>query len=376
MSSLLRETDYSSFNLRDSFITDITELISDLRDEAIFSNYGIKVLIRIPAKENEVDEYSNFVDIGWIETTESVVPLFKDYRDNVSVEGMTAEQSELYPLQILIPSKLHLPRFSHIIFTEYNSKDEKIAREWQVLSTQMKQLSDAKTYSRVAWCVPARKETWNITIINQISVPGTILFWYDSIPEEGIIIDKTIKASGTIWFSNDEMPIAHVLTNDVQETPDVLPEVQESVILPYTYDTRSKNIINSGSGFVVGEEYNVLDAVGGENILVTVQENGIPVPLKIKVLDIDKETGALKAFTYNYTKGYSDFSGDYAQDVYVTSTSTTYSAKINLVAFNTHIENNVQEDVLPGVILKPKYVFGCRLNALFEAKNTAISVLY
>lgn len=376
MSSTLSETDYSSFNLRDSFITDNASYLADLRDEVLFSNWSIRALIRIPAKENEVDEYSNFVDVGWIETTESVVPLFKDYRDNVSIEGMTAEQSELYPLQVLIPSKLHLPKFSHIIFTEYNSREEKIAREWQVLSTQMKQLSNSKTYSRVAWCVPARKETWNITVVNNFAIPANIWFWYNEIPEEGIIIDKTLKASGTIWFSNDEMPVAHVLTNDVQETPDTLPEVQESVILPYTYDTRSKNIINSGSGFVVGEEYNVLDAVGGDNILVTVEENGIPVPLKLRVLEIDEETGALKAFTYNYTKGYDDFSEEYSQDVYVTSTSTVYSAKIKLVAFNTHVENNVQEDVLPGIILKPKYAYGCTMNTLFEAKNVAVSVLY
>ena len=102
----------------------------------------------------------------------------------------------------------------------------------------------------------------------------------------------------------------------------------------------------------------------------------MPVPLKLRVLDVDKETGALKEFTYNYTKGYTDFSGDYSQSVYVTSMSSTYSAKIKLVAFNTHVENNVQEDTLPGVIINPKYVDGGTINALFEAKGTAVSVLY
>ena len=376
MSSILSEVDYSSFNLRDSFVTDIVSYQADLRDEVLFSNWGIKVLIRQPLVENAVDEYSNFVDIGWTESTESVVPLFKDYRDNVSVEGMTAEQSELYPLQILIPTKLHLKKFSHIIFTEYNSREEKIAREWQVLSTQMKQLSDSKTYSRVAFCVPARKETWNITTVNNTALPGIILFWYDNIPEDGIEINRDIKASGIIWFSNDTIDVEHVITNDVQETPDFLPSVQESIILPYTYDTRSKNIENCGSGFVVGQELDVLDGVGGDPVLIVVNENGMPVPLKLRVLDVDEETGALKEFTYNYTKGYTDFSGDYSQGVYVTSMSSTYSAKIKLVAFNTHVENNVQEDTLPGVIINPKYVDGGTINALFEAKGTAVSVLY
>ena len=376
MSSILSEVDYSSFNLRDSFITDIVSYQADLRDEVLFSNWGIKVLIRQPLVENSVDEYSNFVDVGWTESTESVVPLFKDYRDNVSVEGMTAEQSELYPLQILIPSKLHLKKYSHIIFTEYNSREEKIAREWQVLSTQMKQLSDSKTYSRVAFCVPARKETWNITTVKEASLPGIILFWYDDIPEDAIVIDKDLKASGIIWFSNDPIPVEHAITNDVQETPDYQPTVQESIVLPYTYDTRSKNIENCGSGFVVGQELDVLDAIGGDNILVVVDENGMPEPLKLRVLSVDEETGALKEFTYNYTKGYTDFSAEYSQDVYVTSASTTYSAKIKLVAFNTHIDNNVQEDTIPGVITNPKYVDGGTINALFEAKGTAVSVLY
>ena len=375
-SSILKEVDFSSFNLRDSYITDIVEYISDIRDEGLFSNYGLRVLIRQPLVENAVDEYSNFVDVGWTESTESVVPLFKDYRDNVSIEGMTAEQSELYPLQILIPSKLHLKKYSHIIFTEYNSREEKIAREWQVLSTQMKQLSDSKTYSRVAFCVPARKETWNITSIKESSLPGIILFWYNDIPEDGIVIDKDLRASGIIWFSNDPIEVEHVTTNDTQETLDSHEIIQESINLPYTYDVRSKNIENCGSGFIINQELDVYDSIGGDRVLIVTEENGIPVPLKLKVLDVDEQTGALKAFTYNYTKGYTDFSGDYSEDIYVSSGNSTYVAKIKLIAFNTHLDNNVQEDTLPGTLSKPKYIEGGTINALFEAKNTAVSVLY
>ena len=119
--SRLKEVDFSSYNLRDAYITDNVSYVAALRDEALFSNWGIKVLVRVPAheediNENNVDEYSNFVDIEWIDTVETVVPKFNDYRINVSDEGMTADGTTgVYPLEILIPTKLHLPRNSRII---------------------------------------------------------------------------------------------------------------------------------------------------------------------------------------------------------------------------------------------------------------------
>lgn len=373
MSSLLQEIDYSTFNLRDSFVTDISSYQADLRDEVLFSNWGIKVLIRIPKNENEVDEYSNFVDCGWIETTESVVPLFKDYRDNVSVEGMTAEQSELYPLQILLPSKLHLPKFSHIIFTEYNSREEKIAREWQVLSTQMKQLSNGKTYSRIAFCVPARKETWNIASMDELITPATIWFWY-GISKEGINVDTSIRAQGTIWFSYDQKAVAHIITDDVQETPDILPEVEEVTELLFTYDDRAKNIMNPGNGFRAGYEYALFDG-DGNPVEVIIEENGLSVPLTVQVLAIDEETGAIKEFTYNYRKAYTDYSRDNYREVYLSSGEVGSLATIKLIALNNHVIDDVREDVLHGTINNPIFIQSVKLNALFEAKGTAISVL-
>ena len=156
--SKLKETDFSRVNLRDVYITEYPEYAAALRDEAIFSNYGIKALIKTPKIENNVDEYSNFVDDDFEVTTESVVPKFEQYRQNVSVEGMAADGTEgLYPLEVLIPTKLHLPKNSRIVLTEYNSYEGMIAREWTVLSTEMKQLSGSKTYTRVAYCVPARQ---------------------------------------------------------------------------------------------------------------------------------------------------------------------------------------------------------------------------
>ena len=53
-------------------------LLAALRDEALFSNWGIKVLIRMPAKDgkivsNNVDEYSNHVNTEWIDTKQAYV---------------------------------------------------------------------------------------------------------------------------------------------------------------------------------------------------------------------------------------------------------------------------------------------------------------
>ena len=55
--SRLKETNFSRFNLRDAYITEYPEYASALRDEALFSNYGIKALIKVPKIENNVDEY-------------------------------------------------------------------------------------------------------------------------------------------------------------------------------------------------------------------------------------------------------------------------------------------------------------------------------
>ena len=116
-SSRLEEIDFSRFNLRDAYITDQAEYVAALRDEALFSNYGITVMVRIPSIdsnylfENNVDEYSNFVDITWMDTTETVIPLFKEYRQNVSEDGMTADGTTgIYSLDVILPTKLHLPK--------------------------------------------------------------------------------------------------------------------------------------------------------------------------------------------------------------------------------------------------------------------------
>lgn len=196
--SRLKETNFSRFNLRDAYITEYPEYASALRDEALFSNYGIKALIKVPKIENNVDEYSNFVDDDFIITTESIIPKFEQYRQNVSVEGMAADGTEgLYPLEVIIPTKLHLLKNSRIVLTEYNSNEFIIAREWTVLSTEMKQLSGSKTYSRVAYCVPARKTIHRTAEFEELYG----IFYFNTNVVTDKLISKDLRAHTTFFFN-------------------------------------------------------------------------------------------------------------------------------------------------------------------------------
>jgi len=144
----------SVFNYRSEIEAAQIDYLASLRDSSFFNLYGIKVEIRTPKIENNLDEYINYVDDEWNKLQTIVVPQFKEYRRILSMLGQTAESN--YPLDILIPSGLHLPQNSRIILNEYDSNENRIAREWRVLSTESKQISNSKTYARVAHCVPAR----------------------------------------------------------------------------------------------------------------------------------------------------------------------------------------------------------------------------
>ena len=110
---------------------------------------------------------------------------------------MSADGTDgIYPLEVMIPTKLHLPRDSRLgVFSEYDSRENEIVREWTVLGTQMKQLSGSKTYTRVANCVPSRKDTF----ISANTCLATI--WFD---HEQFYLEKSrdIRAQGNIWFVN------------------------------------------------------------------------------------------------------------------------------------------------------------------------------
>lgn len=219
--SKLKETDFSRFNLRDAYITSYPEYAAALRDEALFSNYGIKALIKTPKIENNVDEYSNFVDDDFEVTTESIIPKFEQYRQNVSVEGMAADGTEgLYPLEVLIPTKLHLPKNSRIVLTEFNSKEFMIAREWTVLSTEMKQLSGSKTYSRVAYCVPARQSIHRTAEFEELYG----IFYFDINKVIDKVVTNTIRAHTHFYFNIHPVSLRRTLNYE---------EIQEELITVY-----------------------------------------------------------------------------------------------------------------------------------------------
>ena len=226
--SRLKETDFSRINLRDAYITEYPEYAAALRDEALFSNYGIKALIKVPKYENNVDEYSNFVDDDFEITTESIVPKFEQYRQNESVEGMAADGTEgLYPLEVLIPTKLHLPKNSRIILTEYNSKEFIVAREWTVLSTEMKQLSGSKTYTRVAYCTPSRH-----TIHRTLEFdPLYSILYYNIHPVRDITKHKNIRATGCLFFDISSVSVDKSFLLEISEAVfNGVPENQEVIL--------------------------------------------------------------------------------------------------------------------------------------------------
>ena len=377
-SSRLEEIDFSRFNLRDAYITDQAEYVAALRDEALFSNYGITVMVRIPSIdsnylfENNVDEYSNFVDITWMDTTETVIPLFKEYRQNVSEDGMTADGTTgIYSLDVILPTKLHLPKNSRIIFNEYNSREEKIAREWVVLSTEMKQISNSKTYSRIAHCVPARKETWN----NSDTPISTIWFDY-KVPEKEKIIKERLAAQGIIWFIKagiDASKVRHTIVDTIDENIIIDPEYNESTNVLYYYDTRDINIIEPGVGLEIDNNYTLTDEEGNV-ILIQTEENGLKdIPLILTVKDIDYETGALKEYTLNLRKGYTDFGED--GKIVSFGPIDNYKAKIKLASgpWNGDIYHEEIYDKVE--IENPKYIVPKQLDAVFISKKIAVSVL-
>lgn len=369
--STLKETDFSSYNLRDAYITSNVEYLASLRDESLFSNFGIKVLIRMPAKNgkivsNNVDEYSNHVNTEWIDVVESVVPKFNDYRINVSDEGMTADGTTgVYPLEILLPTKLFCPRDSRIILSEHDAYENRIAREWVVLSTQMKQLSGSKTYTQIADCVPARKETFDSANTSYLSE-----FWFDYEIETPVKVSD-IRAQGIIWFLRDGVPRNRlVIGKRYDETFEQLKEESqyaEYVRIPVYYDNRSKNLIDVGTGFNIGDEYNIYDNTGKQLFVIIDDQENIKIPFTLKVTNIGPN-GEILEYKYNVDRGYTLFGKDGVLQVAVGNAMLN----INCIDINNH---SYQETITNLKVSLPKYIYPQNKITKFSAKRIAISVL-
>ena len=373
--SRLKETAFSRYNLRDAYISEIAEYIGDLRDSAIFDNYGTKVLIRIPLddngelKDNFVDEYNNFVNINWMDTSESVVPLFKEYRQVLSEEGMTADGVDgIYPLEVIIPSKLHLPRNSRIVFNEYNCREEKVAREWTVLGTVMKQLSDSKTYSRIANCVPSRQSLYN----NIETALGTI--WFDWNKDCKLDNYNNIRAQGTIWFLRngiDQTKVKKIIQDGIWEQVPEYPQYFEQVESLMYYDSRSQHIIESTGEFNIGDEFELLDEAGEVIYIVTDEEKSTKEQLYLTITKVS-DVGEILEFKLNIERGYTMFGKDGIIDVRIQKEEA--EATIELVSI-PWVGENLQETLEAVEILAPKYIHPYKLDVVFSAKPLAISVL-
>lgn len=377
--SRLKETAFSQYNLRDAYITNMTDYQRSIRDEALFSNWGMKVLVRIPATDedanvladNLVDEYSNFTAINWIDTTETIIPRFTEYRQALSEAGMQADGVDgLYPLECIIPSKLYLPRNARIVFPEMDNKEDCIAREWVVLGTIMKQLSGGKTYSRIANCVPARRSSFDTA-----DLKGLHTIWFDPyIDEQGININKEIHAQGTIWFVNRPVNMNHsvrAIEATIFERLPVFPEIEEQIAEPFYYDTRPKHIISGGVGFEKGEEYDVYDE-NGNLVYVNTTEGGNPVQLILTVKEVNS-IGAIEEFSLNVEKGFTGF-GDEGYIQIELAKDESFPAIINLVSIIA-TGDNYEESLTAQIIEAPKYFTPYMMTVSLTAKNVTMEVV-
>lgn len=372
--SRLKETNFSEYNLREAYIGNQAEYIAALRDEAMFSNWGLPVLIKIPVddlgnlNENNVDEYSNFVDITWLDTTEIVIPKFNDYRQNVSEEGMSADGVDaIYPLEVLIPSKLHLPRNSRIIFSEYNSKEEKIAREWVVLGTQMKQLSNSKTYTRIANCVPARQSLFTSTNTSN----GDI--WFDYYLSN-VYKNLYLRAQGTFWFLRNRVysnKIYKTYQDSIQEEFPDYPSYEEDVLVEMYYDNRNKNIVSSNAKFTIGDTFKLKDLYEQPIRILINKDTNIYSDLEIVITNV-YENGDIKEFEFNINRGYTEFK----ENTYGYLFDNEHNELLCIKLISTTWQDDIyQETVDSSDKVNVKYIVPYRMDSRFISKSVTLSVL-
>ena len=190
----------STNNYRGAVIAQEAEYLSALRDEALV-NTGMYVTIKVPLRENNLDEYNDFVDMedDDYEIRQTFIePKFDKYVKTLSLLGQDMERD--YPLSISILSNEHMPRNTIIVIQEINSAFEALSREWRVLSTEIKQVGHI--YTRIAYAVPARSYASIESDIVEFGFAGEAKVSGYSIvhvPDEQIIIDKV----DTVLFTVD-----------------------------------------------------------------------------------------------------------------------------------------------------------------------------
>lgn len=193
----------STNNYRGAVISQEADYLSALRDEALV-NTGMYVTIKVPLRENNLDEYNDFIDLedDDYEIRQTFIePKFDKYVKTLSLLGQDMERD--YPLSISILSKEHMPRNTIIVIQEINSAFEPLSREWRVLSTEIKQVGHI--YTRIAYAVPARSyasistEVVDFGLNAEAWVSGYTII---RVPDEQIIVDKVDKILFTVSNCN------------------------------------------------------------------------------------------------------------------------------------------------------------------------------
>jgi hypothetical protein len=229
----------------------------------------------------------------------------------------------------------------------------------------MKQLSGSKTYSQVADCTPARKETFNSANTTYLSE-----FWFDYNTEVPVKI-ADIQAQGIIWFLRDGIPRDKlVIGKRYDETFEQIhheSEYAEYVRIPVYYDNRAINLVNAGTGFAVDDVYDIFDDNGNQLFVIIDDKENIKVPLTIKITKAGKQ-GEILDFVYNVERGYTLFGKDGVLQV----TIANAILNINCIDYNHY---TYQETILTPKVSSPKYIYPQNIITKISAKRIAISVL-
>ena len=183
---------YSYNNYRKSLIAQAADYFWIARDEALM-NRGMYVTILIPKVENNVDEYSDFIDDkeDYDQIQTFIEPQFEKYLMTLSLLGQDMERD--YPLEISIMSQVNIPRNSIIQMPEINSANQPITREWRVLSTEIKQVGSI--YTRIAHATPARSFENLTTDIASVNVVSEFECIGCTVTKDGETWDIPIEAS-------------------------------------------------------------------------------------------------------------------------------------------------------------------------------------